>query len=157
MWHLKICYFNPCDNINYQAKVLSRAGKGLGKYKSCCNIKYLSLYHLMEQHTWIDLDNIDIASVGNKPETTKTDKTLLTNSQTLDNLENTDITFIGNKPETTKTDKILRNSQTFNIAKEKELKRWEDNNVHEVVPYNNQKCTSVCWVCSLKWNPDGFK
>ena len=73
----------------------------------------------MGQQTWIDLDNIDITSVGNKPETMKTDKILLTNSQTLDNLDNTDITFIGNKPETMKTDKILTNSQTFNIAKEK--------------------------------------
>ena len=60
----------------------------------------------MEQQTWIDLDNIDITSVGNKPETTKTDKILLTNSQ------------------------------TFNIAKEKELKSWEDNSVYEVVTHN---------------------
>ena len=110
----------------------------------------------MGPQTWIDLDNIGITSIGNKTKTTKTDKTLLTNSQTLDNLDNTDITFIGNKPETLKTDEILlTNFQTFNIAKGKKLKSWEDNNVFEVVPYNNQKCISVCWVCSLKWNPDG--
>ena len=102
------------------------------------------------------MDNKDITSVENKPETTKTDKILLTNSQTLDNLDNIDITFVGNKPETTKTDKmLLTNSQTFNIAKKKELKSSEDNNVYEVVPYNNQKCISVRWVCSLKGNPDG--
>ena len=149
-----IISFNT-DNINYKAKVLNRAGKASEKYKSCYNIEYLSPDHLMGQQTWTDLDNIDITSVGNKPETTKTDKMLLTNSQTLDNLDNTDIKFAGNKPETTKTDKILlTNSQTFNIAKKKELKSWEDNNVHEVVPYNNQKCISVCWVCSLKWNSD---
>ena len=53
----------------------------------------------MGQQTWIDLDNIDI-------------------------------TFVGNKPETTKIDKILlANSQTFNVAKEKELKSWEDSSV----------------------------
>ena len=55
-----------------------------------------------------------------------------------------------------KTDEILlTNSQTFNTAKEKELKSWEDNSNYEVVPYNNQKCISVPWVCSLKVNPDG--
>ena len=48
-----------------------------------------------------------------------------------------------------KTDEILlTNSQTFNTAKEKD-------SVYEVVPYNNQKCISVPWVCSLKRNPDG--
>ena len=105
----------------------------------------------MKQQTWIILDNIDITAVGNKPETTKTDKILLTNSKNLDNLDNIDITFVGNKPETTKTVEILlTNSQTFNIAKEKELKSWEDNNIHDVVPYNHQKCISVRWVCSLK-------
>ena len=109
----------------------------------------------MKQQTWINLDNIDITAVGNKPETTKTDKILLTNSKNLDNLDNIDITFVGNKPETTKTVEILlTNSQTFNIAKEKELKSWEDNNVYEVAPYNHQKCISLCWICSLKGNPD---
>ena len=118
------------DNINFQAKVLCRAGKASGKYKSCYNIEYLTPDNLMGHQTWIDLDNIDITSVRNKPETTKTDKILLTNSQTSDKSDNIDITFIGNKPETMKTDKILlKNSQTFNIAKENELKSWEDNNV----------------------------
>ena len=80
----------------------------------------------MGKQTWIDLDNIDITSGGNKPETTKTNKILLTNSQTLDNFDNIDITFVENKPETTKTEEILlTNSQTFNITKEKELKSWE--------------------------------
>ena len=37
----------------------------------------------MGQQTWIDLDNIDITTVGDKPETTKTDKILLSNSQNL--------------------------------------------------------------------------
>ena len=32
----------------------------------------------MGKHTWIDLDNIDITSVEKKPETTKTDRILLT-------------------------------------------------------------------------------
>ena len=45
----------------------------------------------MGKQTWIDLDNIDITSGGNKPETTKTDKILLTNSQTLDNFDNINI------------------------------------------------------------------
>ena len=104
----------------------------------------------MGQQTWIDLDNIDVTAVGNKPETTETDWILLANSQNLDNLDNIDITFVRNKPETTKTDEILlTNSQTFNIAKEKELKCWEDNNVYEVVPYTIKKCISVRWVCSL--------
>ena len=89
----------------------------------------------MGQQTWIDLDNIDITPVGNKPKTTKTDKILLTNSHTLDNLNNIDITSVGNKPETTKTDEILiTNSQTFNNAKENEQKSWEENSVYEVVP-----------------------
>ena len=35
------------------------------------------------------------------------------------------------------------------------MKSWEDHNVYEVVPYNNQKCISVRWVCSLKKNPGG--
>ena len=29
----------------------------------------------------------------------------------------------------------------------------EDNNVNEIVPYNNQKCISVSWVCYIKGNP----
>ena len=33
------------------------------------------------------------------------------------------------------------------------MKSWEDHNVYEVVPYNNQTCISVRWVCSLKENP----
>ena len=107
-----IISFNT-DNINRQVKVLNRVAKASGKYKFCYNIEYLSPDNLMGQQTWIDLDNLDIISVENKPETTKTDEILLTNSQ------------------------------TFNIAKEKELKRLEDNNVNEIVPYNNQKCISV--------------
>ena len=41
------------------------------------------------------------------------------------------------------------------MQRKKTLKSWEDNNVYEIVPCNNQKCISVCWVGSLKWNPDG--
>ena len=96
------------------------------------------------------MDSTDI-TLGNKPETTKTDKILLTNSETLDNLDNLDITFIGSKPETMKLMRLLMNSQTLNIAKEKELKSWEDNNDYEVVPHNN-KCLSVHWVCSIIGN-----
>ena len=70
-----IISFNS-DNINYQAKVLSRAGKASGKYKSCYNVEYLSPDHPVGQQIWIDLGNIDITSVRNKPETTKTDKIL---------------------------------------------------------------------------------
>ena len=46
-------------NINHQAKVLSRAEKALGKYKSCCNTEYLSPDYLMGKQTWIGFDNID--------------------------------------------------------------------------------------------------
>ena len=63
-------------NKNYQAKVLSRAGKASEKYNSCYNIEYLSPDNLMGQQTWIDLDNIDITAVGKKPETRKTAKIL---------------------------------------------------------------------------------
>ena len=48
----------------------------------------------------------------------------------------------------------MTNSQDFNIAKEKELESWEDNNIYEVVPYNRQKCISIRWVYSLKGNTD---
>ena len=34
-------------------------------------------------------------------------------------------------------------------AEEKELKSWKDKNIF-VIPYLNQKCISVRWVCSLK-------
>ena len=93
-----IMSFNTA-NKNYQAKVLSRAGKASGKYKSCYNIEYLSPDNLMGQQTWIDLDNIDITTVGSKPETRKTAKILLTKFQNLNNSDNKDITFVGNKPE----------------------------------------------------------
>ena len=63
-------------NKNYQANVLSRAGKASGKYKSCYNIEYLSPDILMGQQTWIDLDSIDITAVGNKPESRKIAKIL---------------------------------------------------------------------------------
>lgn len=66
-----------------------------------------------------------------------------------------ELTSVVNKPETKKTDQILlTHSQVFNIAKEKELKCQEDNNVYEEEPYNNHKCISDRWVCSLKDNPD---
>ena len=48
------------DNINYHAKVLSRAEKASGKYKSCYNIEYLSPDYLVGKQTWIDFDNIHI-------------------------------------------------------------------------------------------------
>ena len=71
--------------------------KASGKYKSCYNTEYLSPDNLIGQQTWIELDNTDITSVGNKPETKKTDRILLTNFQILDNLDNIDITFVGKK------------------------------------------------------------
>ena len=130
-------------DTNYQDKVLSRAAKASGKYKSCYNIEYLSQDNFLGQQTWINVENQKVWKLTR----------YYWQTQDLDNLDNIDITFIGNKPEATKTDKVLlTNSQTFNIAKEKELKSWEDNNIHDVVPYNHQKCISVRWVCSLKGN-----
>ena len=81
------------DNIYDQAKVLNRAGKASGKYKSCYKIEYLSPDNLMGQQTWIDLDIQYRHNICRR------------------------------QTKTTKTNEILLiNFHTFNIAKEKELK-----------------------------------
>ena len=38
----------------------------------------------------------------------------------------------------------------YEEAKLKERESWKDNNVYKIVENQNQKCISLCWVCSVK-------
>ena len=84
-------------------------------------MEYLSPDNLMGQQTWNDLRNIDITSVEKNNRNYK-DRGVITNKFSL----------------------------AFNIAKEKERKSCEDNNVYEVAPYNHQKCILARSVLSQK-------
>ena len=45
----------------------------------------------------------------------------------------------------------------YEEAKLKEGGSCKDNNVYKTVENQNQKCISVCWVCSVKQTDDGSK
>ena len=62
------------------------------------------------------------------------------------------------QPELTKTDEILETQcDKFQVAKEKELRYWIDNDVYEIAPNENQKCISSRWVLSMEETPEGLQ
>ena len=62
----------------------------------------------------------------------------------------------GNDLENPLIDEIYVNQHLyFQIAKEKELISWKNNNVFKVVSYSNQKCVSARWVCPFKQTSNG--
>ena len=44
----------------------------------------------------------------------------------------------------------------FSEAKMVELQSWKTNEVYEEVPYENQKCISVRWVCGMKSGENAY-
>ena len=42
-------------------------------------------------------------------------------------------------------------------AKERELQNWTKNKVYKIVPYKNQQCVSVRWVCKIKATKNGLQ
>ena len=53
--------------------------------------------------------------------------------------------------------RFINNHLCFEEAKLKKLESWKDNNVYKTVENQNQKCISVCWVCSVKQTDKGSK
>nr|CAB3262901.1 uncharacterized protein LOC100184952 [Phallusia mammillata] len=54
-------------------------------------------------------------------------------------------------------DEVYHTDVSFQVAKEEELKSWKRNGVYKTVPYKNQKCISVRWVCTTKEHEQGVK
>ena len=125
--------FRHDNGENYTAKVLSRAGKSSGKYSNWYNIEYESPDAIIGKK-----DNIDITKA-----------------------QNLIVVPDDEQPEpqpNIPTDEILEISKvSFEDAKAAELKNWKDHNVYETVPYNQQKCISVRWVCTMKSTNEGMK
>ena len=113
------------------AKVLDRAGKSTGKYKNSYNVEYKTHENL--EGTYIDLDRV-------------------TNFKLIVNLSE-------DVPATTESiaEEIFETKDVdFSEAKMVELQSWKTNKVYEEVPYENQKCISVRWVCGMKSCENGY-
>ena len=50
--------FKDLNDIECIGRVISRAGKATGKYKSCYNIEYQSPLALNGTKTWIDVNSV---------------------------------------------------------------------------------------------------
>ena len=115
------------------AKVLGRAGKSTGKYKNSYNVEYKAPENLEGTHAYIDLDRVTNF------------KLIVNNSEDV--------------PATTEsiTEEIFETKDVdFSEAKMVELQSWKTNEVYEEVPYENQKCISVRWVCGMKSCENGY-
>ena len=54
----QIIKFKDSNDIECIGRVVSRAGKATGKYKSCYNIEYQSPLTLDGTKTWIDVNSV---------------------------------------------------------------------------------------------------
>ena len=68
--------------------------------------------------------------------------------------DNIDIKAVGNlkviEEAPSEADVYVATENTYKDAKIRELNSWKNNEVYEEVPYNNQKCISTRWICTLK-------
>ena len=115
------------------AKVLDRAGKSTGKYKNSYNVEYKAPENLEGTHAYIDLDRV-------------------TNFKIVINISE-------DVPATTESiiEEIFETKDMdFSEAKMVELQSWKTNEVYDEVPYENQKCISVRWVCRVKSCENGY-
>ena len=115
------------------AKVLGRAGKSTGKYTNSYNVEYKAPEDLEGTHAYIDLDR-------------ETNFKLVINIS-----EDVPATTESIKEEIFETKDV-----DFSEVKMVELQRWKTNKVYEEVPYENQKCISVRWVCGMKSCENGY-
>ena len=117
--------------------VMSRAGKGTGRYAKWFNIQYKTPDSQAGK-----TGSIDLAAVEN----------LQIIEENIPNQSKGNGMTVADKV----TDEIfeLQHDQ-FDTAKQAELQSWKDHNVYEVVPHTQQKCMSLRWVCSLKSTNDG--
>ena len=106
---------------------MGRAGKSTGKYKNSYNVEYKAPENLEGTHAYIDLDRVTNF------------KLIVNNSKDV--------------PATTESiaEEIFETKDVdFFEAKMVELQSWKANEAYEEVPYENQKCISVRWVCGMK-------
>lgn len=126
--------FQQTDGQHCEAKILSRAGKSTGQYSKWFNIQYKSPNSNAGKITSLDFSNVR-------------------NIQILENESD-----VENEQDVVTTDEVFElKHESFVGAKEEELNSWKEHHVYEEVPYKQQKCISVRWVCSLKPTNDGLK
>ena len=113
---------------------MGRARKSTGKYENSYNVEYKAPENLEGTHSYIDLGRVtNFKLIVNISE----DVPATTESITEEIFEAKDVDF----PE----------------AKMVELlQSWKNNEVYEEVPYENQKCISVRWVCGMKSCENGY-
>ena len=126
----QIISFIPKDaDYTHQAVVLSSAGKRSGPYRDWYNIKFTSPDNLVDSKISIDMKSVKNLTLENSPQLAL--------------------------PQEESTEEILLvDNEDFAEAKLEELESWKKNEVYDAVPYQNQKCISVRWVCTTK-NCDG--
>ena len=142
----QIIKFRDSKDIECIGRVISRAGKATGKYKSCYNIEYQSPLTLNSTKKWIDINSVhDIEVINSSTENNKHNRTSNEN-EIIEEHQKNEIEEI-----------YINNHLCYEEAKLKEPECWKDNNVYETVENHNQKCISVRWVCSVKQTDKGSK
>lgn len=121
------------NGVQYEVKILSRAGKATGKYANCFNVKYR--IPVSKNDSWVNFDEIeDLTEVSPKDQECTPDNVN-------DNHTSNDVMMVD-------TD--------FTEAKQKEIRSWVENNVFEEEADTGQKSISLKWVCTLKQTSDGI-
>ena len=119
-------------------RVISRAGKATGKYRSCYNIEYQSPLALNGTKTWINVNSIhDIEVINSSTENNEHNQT-----------SNKNEIIVEHKKK--EIEEIYINHLCFEEAKLKEPESWKDDNVYKAAENQNQKYISVHWVCLVK-------
>lgn len=122
-----ITFRNTESGVSQTAKVLGRAGKATGKYKS-----------------WYNLELLEPAEVAG-------------NTESADLLELEDFRVQEDVPNTdTHEDVLVTKDVSFDEAKQDEMKSWRQNEVFLEVEDKGQKCISTRWVCTLKETEHGL-
>lgn len=119
-----LTYKDRESGVIHTAKIVGRAGKATGKYKN-----------------WYNLQLIEPANVAGNA--ISADISKLENPQTEQLTTNTSTATISE-------DIMVTQDISFNLAKQREIKSWIENDVFEEVQDEGQKCISTRWVCTLK-------
>lgn len=124
----QIVTFRHAPNGGSQtAKVLGRAGKATGKYKSWYNLELLKPAEVAGNIAAVDLSQLE-------------DLQVQVQASSSDTCE----------------DVFVTKDVTFDEAKTSEIKSWIQNEVFEEVEDKGQKCISTRWVCTLKETENGL-
>ena len=142
----QIIKFKDSNDIECIRRIISRAGKATGKYKSCYNIEYQSPLALNGTKTQINVNSVhNVAVINSSTENNE------------DNQTSNEIKIIEEHKKNEIVEIYINNHLCYEEAKLKELESWKDNNAYETVENQNQKCLSVCWICSVKQTNKGLK